>query len=124
MALYSDLNSFNPTDRPLLIDVGAVFQSVFNILNTEPGDRLFRPQDFIEFEAELFELIDDVSAVEIFRKITEAVERAEDRVTVDFGSTQVIPDPENNRFIINLVFEIIGLEINGQKFEFRGEVTP
>ena len=123
MAIYSDLNSFNPTDRALLIDLGAIYQSIFNILNTEPGDRFFEPEFGISFESELFELIDDVSSVEIFRKITEAVDRFEGSVSVDFGETQVFPDPENHRFVFNLVFSVNGLD-NGQQFSFRGEVNP
>ena len=123
MAIYSDLNSFSPTDRELLIDLGAIFQSIFNILNTEPGERFFEPEFGITFEDELFGLIDDISSLEIFSKITESVERFEDRVIVDFGATQVFPDPVNHRFIFDLVFDVQGLE-NPQQFSFRGEVNP
>lgn len=126
MSLYSDLNSFSPTDRALLIDLGAIYQSIFNILNTQPGERLFEPEFGVDFDAELFELVDDVSAVGIFTQVTEAIERFEDRVIVDFGSTEVVPDEENHIFRLNLVFQVIGFgndEEDPTKFTFQGSLA-
>ena len=122
MTIYSDLNSFTPTSAPRLIDAQAVYQSITNIINHLRFQRLFRP----EFPGEslddyLFELIDDISSVEIFRIVTGSVERWEPRVTFDNANTKVTPEPDNNRYRLFLVFKIRGL--GPQSFRFEGNLT-
>lgn len=118
--IYSDLNGFTPTQKPLLVNIESVYQSLFNIINTRPGERLFLPEFGIDLEDSVFEIIDDISAVDIFRIIVDAISRWEPRVTIDTSRTEVIPDEVNNAYEINLFFEITGIE--DQIFEFRDSV--
>jgi phage baseplate assembly protein W len=83
MAVYTDLNSINPTSTSLLKDVESVYQGLFNLFNTTPGERLFLPEFGVDIEDILFEVIDDLTSAEIFRRIVEAVDRWEGRVLVD-----------------------------------------
>jgi phage baseplate assembly protein W len=121
MAVYSDLNSINPTDFPLLTEEEAVYQSLFNIFNTTPGEALFVPEFGLDLEEELFELLDDISALQIFRKISASIERWETRVIIDSVNTIITPIPDENIFDLFLVFSIQGTD--GQRFEFKGSFT-
>jgi len=121
MPVFSDLNSFNPKIRPRIEDVSSIFQSLFNILNTKPGERLFRPDFGIDIEEELFGLIDDISAVAVLSRITNTIEVFEDRIEIDFENTQVTPNPEENRYDVDLVFTIPSIE-GETKFQFSGQL--
>lgn len=121
MALYVDINQTNPETRPLLTDVQAIFQALENIFSTITGERFFNPEFGIDLEENLFDVMDELTELEVFRKIVEAVQKFESRVIVDTATTTVISDPENNKYDIDVVFEIIGFE--GQKFIYRDSIT-
>ena len=115
--IYSDLNQINPTLKPILTEIESVYQSLFNIFNTRPGERLFS-RIGIDLEEALFEIADDLSSIEIFRIVTDGIEEFEPRVLVNFTDTKIESDPNNNAFIVDLSFGIVGLE--GQIFSFQG----
>ena len=119
---YSDLNQYTPTNKPLLTDVEAISQSINNILATRSYERLFNNDFSLDFEDELFELIDDAAAIEILRVIVERVERFEPRVRLNLSLTDVIPDPDANRFTVNLVYSLVGFE-DEPDLEFLGIVA-
>ena len=122
MALYSDLNTYDPTNKPLLYDIESIYQSIDNIINSQPYEVLFDPEFPIEsLEDSLFEIIDDVTAVEIYRVVTSMIERHEPRVTIVYSETSVTADPNNNRFILKLVVQVKGY--GAQKFEINGNIT-
>lgn len=120
--LYSDLNQYTPTERAQVKDIEAIYQSLGNICSTQRYERLFNPDFGLDFEDELFELIDDASSLAILTKVAERVDRYEQRITLDFARTQVTPDPDNNRFEILIIFSVKGLETEGA-FEYRGIVS-
>lgn len=122
MAIYSDLNSFNPTDISLLVDVESIYQSLFNIFNTRKGERLFEPEFGLDFEEELFELMDDVGAFALLDKVNREVSRWEKRVILDFGSSTITPYPDEKKYDILLYFTIVGLDA-GQVYTYHGSVT-
>ena len=121
MAIYSDINSFNPTIRPLLLDVNSIYQSLFDIFNTIPGERHFTPEFGFQLEDELFELIDDASTLAVFQSILETVSRWEKRITVDTARTKITAVPDENKYEIELYFAIVG--IANQTFQFQASVT-
>jgi phage baseplate assembly protein W len=118
--IYSDLNSINPTStgQPLLADVQAVYQGLYNLFGTKPGERVFLPEFGFDLESELFEIMDDLTTTEVYRRVIETVERWEARVSLDKRATSVVPYPDENKYEVTLVFSIKGVE--GQKFEFKG----
>jgi phage baseplate assembly protein W len=120
--LWKDVNQYNPTeDKEWLIDVEAIYQSLNNIFATKRYEKLFNPNTGIVIEEQLFEIIDDVTSIEILRAITEDIERQEPRIIINYSSTKVVPDPDNNRYNVELHFSIIG---HGDRdYEFRGVVS-
>lgn len=120
--VYSDLNSISPTIRPMLVDVQSVYQALFTLFNTRPGENPFNPEFGFELEDELFELIDDLGALAVIARVVQTVKRWEPRALVDNSRTQVIPFPDENRYELDLVFELQG--VSGQQFSFTGSFTP
>jgi phage baseplate assembly protein W len=117
---YSDLNSIDPTNMPLLTAAKAVYQSLFNSFNTEKGQRVFRPTFGFSFEDHLFELIDDLTSLEVKRKIITELPSIEPRIEIDLTKTKITPDPDNNQYSVDLVFIIKGFD--GQSFRFSGNL--
>ena len=65
-------------------DVEAVRQSIDNILRTRKGERLFLPQFGSSLEDLIFEPMDEMSLVDISRRLKDEIEYWDDRVIVDF----------------------------------------
>lgn len=119
--VYSDVNSLTPTLRPLLTDTESVYQALFNLFNTKPGDRLFQPEYGFDLENELFELIDDLGALEVLRQVFDVVQRWEPRVLIDAARSKVTPLEDQNKYELYLSFAIQGVE--GQTYSFTGSFT-
>lgn len=121
-AIYSDLNSFTPTLKPLLEDIESVYQSLYNLFNTVPGERFFSSIPFgFNMDDEIFEMMDELGALQVYAKVVDTVTRWEARVQIDNSRTQVIPDPDSNTYDLNLYFEILGMD--GQSFNFKGSFS-
>lgn len=118
--LYSDINAIDPLNKPLATNVEAIFSSLYNILNTRPGERLHLPSFGCNIEDILFEPMDDGTALLIYQRIIEAIEVWEKRVTLDYGQTDVVPDYDNNAYDITIVFSINSLE--EETFSFQGSI--
>ena len=121
MAIYTDVNQTTPYEKAKLEDVQAVFQAIENILSTRTTERFFNPAFGIDLESILFDQIDDLTALEIFTRVTNAIQQFEPRVVIDFGQTTVLPDEENNKYDVDIVFFIRGFD--GQKFVFQDSIT-
>lgn len=120
MAFYTDLNMFTPTDRSLIYDVQSIYQSLTVLLNTRPNDFPFRPEFGVPLDDSLFEIADVSSALEIYRIIVDAVTRYEPRVELDTSRTTITPDPDNNRFDLELYFQIP--DLSEESFSFSGAI--
>lgn len=123
MPIYSDINQYTPETQILLTDEESVYQSLNNILITKPGQRIFNPEFGSDMDKVLFEVMDEVTAAQLYRTVTEAVERWEPRIIIDNSQSDIIPNYDSNSYDVKLVFEIIGLSDEGQKFEFLGELS-
>lgn len=117
MPIYSDINQFSPTLKPLLTDIQSVYQSLYNLFNTRVGEKLFT-RFGLDIEDTLFEPADELSSLDLFRIITDGIEEFEPRVEVNFTDTKITPIPDQNKFEVDLVFSIQG--IDGQSFSFKG----
>lgn len=106
---YSDLNQLTPFDRELVYDVDAVFQSIGNILQTEKGERFFRPEFGSELGGFLFELNDVGTEAMIEKWIVDAIERWDTRLVLDYNRTSVERIPDNNQMDMMLAFSIVGI---------------
>lgn len=121
MFIYSDLNQSNPTLSPLLFDIQCIYQSLFNILNTKIGERLFNPTFGISLEDQLFELEDSITETAILQGIITAVNDFENRVIIDTQETTITLIPGKNQVELVLVFSIVGVQ--GQLFTLSGTLS-
>lgn len=119
--IYSDLNGFSTTTKPLLVDIESIYQSIYNILNTRTGERLFEPDFGIDLEGELFEPGDDITTLAILQEIISAVSKYEGRVKIDNANSTVTVNRETNEYELELIFSVVGVE--DQNFTLRGNLT-
>lgn len=120
MALYSDLNQHDPQNEPKLYGIESIYQSIYNILSTNKGERIFLPEFGSDLEDYLFELVTDITAFNILNRVVEAIERWEPRVNLLYNQCSVTPIYEENKYDVILVFEVLGLE--DETFEVRGSL--
>jgi phage baseplate assembly protein W len=119
--LYKDLNQFSPTDREFSENARAIYQSVFNIITTRKGERLFNPEFGVNLEDELFELNDTVSQESIKDAIATGISVFEPRVSIDRAQTQIFIDEDNHKIEVSIVFSIEGL--GDQTFQIIENIT-
>lgn len=121
MAVYSDISLLNPTSKPLASDLEVIHQAIISLLNTRQGERLFRPEFGNRLEDLLFELIDDATALEVYRILTEDVARQIPLVEVNLQETRVVADPINLRYRLTLVVNVLGF--SNRTLRFVGELS-
>ncbi len=115
--IYSDINEQTITGV-LLEDIASIYQSINNILNTTPGERLFNPEFGLDLASWIFDLMNEANAFAILSEITGAINRWEPRVYVDFGRSTITPNYDQNRYDINIIFLLAN--ITDQSFEYSG----
>jgi len=108
VAYFRDINFFSPKSKSEVIDAEAIRQELAMLFNTRPPERLFEPEYGIGLDNYLFDLISQESADELFFEIIAKVNRYVSSVTIDQGKSEVLSDPDNNRYILNLYFNING----------------
>lgn len=107
MAIYSDLNYIKPSIGDRLYDIDSVYQSIFSILGTKKGERVFRPNFGLSLTSYLFEPCDEYTADSILSDIADTI-KLETRVKFNYSKSSVIPVPEQKLFIITLYFTVLG----------------
>ena len=80
----------------------AIERSLKNILNTNPGERLFQPDIDGGLGPLLFEQFNDLTTSRIESKIRQAIGKFEPRARVQ--SVNVKPSPEENAYLVNIVY--------------------
>ena len=72
--VYSDLNQLNAPNNELVFDMDSVYQSIGNILQTERGERFFRPDFGADLGRLLFEINDAGTEAMVEKIIVDAIE--------------------------------------------------
>ena len=80
----------------------AINRSLKNILNMNPGERLFQPDVEGGLGPLLFENFNDLTTSRIESKIRQAIGKFEPRA--DVQSINVIPNPRENAYLVNIVY--------------------
>ena len=107
---FRDLD-LNFTIHPVKKDVNthkneyAVINSIKNLVLTNHYERPFQPEIGSNIRRLLFENVDAVTASQIEREIVETITNFEPRVQV--SKVDVLPDPDNNGFKVELEFFVI-----------------
>lgn len=97
-------NSIGNSDLGILKNEQAILESVYNILLTQPGERVMNPKFGCDLNQYEFEMIDDVTAFSMLRTIEEAIIKFEPRVINVI--IEIDPQPEENTFLIDIYLTI------------------
>ena len=110
LASYVDLNSHFGEDgsADLLLDRGAISQSLRNIFSTTVGEAgpIFNPEFGSLLPQLLQEPMDEITSFKIRGATIQAVQRWEPRVEIDFSMTSVDIIPDLPGYQIYLVYRI------------------
>ena len=118
---YKDVNANTPVDRPNVTDVDAILQGVRNLIRTRPGERPNLPNYGVALDDSLWELMDDLTALEIYNEVIGKLKLYEPRVTLNTVESYVSSNPDKNTFSIQLVVEVTGFA--GQQYEVSETIT-
>ena len=106
-------------DLTVLRDDRAIINAVKNIILIKPNEVPFQRNIGSTVSELLFEFCDKVTAEQIKREITRAINYNEPRV--DLTKVQVTPYPDQNNFAIYIEFKIVGYE---RVFTIEEILTP
>ena len=119
--------SFDFKRHPITNDVlilkneNAIKRSVRNLVQTIPTERFFNPLLGSQVRKSLFDFVDYGTASVIQREIETTIDNFEERV--ENVVVEVYPEPDDNTFQVNVIFDIIGQEFPTQDFSFMLEAT-
>ena len=123
---FKDISlSFNPhpvtKDLPVLINERAIVRSVRNLVETIPTERFFNSLIGTDIRDSLFDNFTSVTVTIIEDQIRTTIRNFEPRV--DNVGIEVDGFPDNNAINVKVLFDIVGLEIPQQSFNFILEPT-
>ena len=107
-------------DMKVAYDLNAIRNSIVNLFNTLPGERLLLPDYGCDLRQFIFEPITDSNARFIGRTITRAIEQWEPRVTL--VSMNIDAYIERAEYDITLVLEVPFLK-RGEKLNITGTLN-
>jgi phage baseplate assembly protein W len=109
-SIYSDIEQSPEilTDS-IARDVQAVAQALSNLIATFQGERLFNNSG-LNPENSLFELGDGNEVSDFLSELVREINNQEPRIIINQSLTQVIPDYDNNKSSVRIVYQLDGLE--------------
>ena len=123
---FKDISlSFTPhpvtNDLPVLKNESAIKRSVRNIVQTIPTEKFFNSIFGSDVYASLFEFVDFGTAATIQSQIEISLDNFEPRI--DNVKVEVNPQPDDNTFEVNVIYDIVGQEFPVQEYSFLLEST-
>jgi len=123
---FKDISlSFNPhpvtKDLPVLVNERAIVRSVRNLVETIPTERFFNSLLGTDIRDSLFDNFTSVTVTIIEDQIRTTLRNFEPRVN-NVG-VEVDGFPDSNAINVKVLFDIVGLEIPQQSFNFILEPT-
>ena len=123
---FKDISlSFEPhpvtNDLPILKNESAIKRSVRNIVQTIPTEKFFNPLFGSDVYASLFEFVDFGTAATIQSQIEISLDNFEPRI--ENVEVEVNPQPDDNSFEVNVIYDIVGQEFPVQEYSFILEST-
>ena len=123
---FKDISlSFEPhpvtNDLPILKNERAIQRSVRNIVQTIPTEKFFNSLFGSDVYASLFEFIDFGTAATIQSQIEISLDNFEPRI--ENVEVEVNPQPDDNSFEVNVIYDIVGQEFPVQEYSFILEST-
>ena len=108
-------------DLPILRNENAIARSVRNLVQTIPTERFFNPTIGSDVISSLFDFVDIATASTIKRQIEITLGNYEPRV--ENIIVEVYPDPDNNKFDVTVIYDIVGQDFPTQQINFILEAT-
>ena len=123
---FKDISlSFKPhpvtNDLPILKNESAIKRSVRNIVETIPTEKFFNPLFGSDVYGSLFEFVDFGTAATIQSQIEVSLDNFEPRI--ENVTVSVNPQPDDNTFEVDIVYDIVGQEFPVQEYSFILEST-
>ena len=123
---FKDISlSFTPhpvtNDLPILKNESAIKRSVRNIVQTIPTEKFFNSIFGSDVYASLFEFVDFGTAATIQSQIEVSLDNFEPRI--ENVTVSVNPQPDDNTFEVDVVYDIVGQEFPVQEYSFILEST-
>ena len=123
---FKDISlSFTPhpvtNDLPVLKNENAIKRSVRNIVQTIPTEKFFNPLFGSDVYDSLFEFVDFGTAATIQSQIEISLDNFEPRI--ENVTVEVNPQPDDNTFEVNVIYDIVGQEFPVQEYSFLLEST-
>lgn len=117
--IYSDVNLDAGEDpHEIVTNEDALNQNIAAILDTPIGSKWFRPEIGSQIDSFLFDPIDEVTADRIKFEMETALERnGENRIV--FDRVDVIPDPQNSQYYVNIEYSSPALDTGKGNFTFN-----
>jgi len=108
----------NPLNNDLIAlkNQTAISRSIRNIVFTVPGEKFFNPDFGSNVSRLLFETLDDLTALSIQDEIENSIRNFEPRVILN--QVNVIPNYDNNEFLVTIIYTIVGIDVPAQQLEF------
>ena len=100
-------------------DYKAISNSIVNIFNTSPGQKILNPSFGADLSRYLFSPITPETGQVIGNVILKALEMYEPRVTVE--NIDIIADIDQQQYTINIYVKIVSLE--NKDFKFKGTLS-
>ena len=108
-------------DLPVLKNESAIKRSVRNIVQTIPTEKFFNSIFGSDVYASLFEFVDFGTAATIQSQIEVSLDNFEPRI--ENVEVEVNPQPDDNSFEVNVIYDIVGQEFPVQEYSFLLEST-
>lgn len=90
----------------LIYDEEVINESIRNILTVQTGTLIFNRRFGCDLLKLLFEMINDDTAQKIYMTTVYNIQQNEPRVTVIPSGTSVVPEPDANRYNLNITYRI------------------
>jgi phage baseplate assembly protein W len=120
VTLYSDVNLFTPDKTPMATNLATIYQTIYALMVTKPGERLFRPTLGTNIEKLLFEPVNDVTAASLRRELIINIPYFEPRVSISGNQTFVDPYPDDHMYKVQVVFKVPSL--SDEFFSYTGDL--
>ncbi len=106
--VYLDVNTLVSDTQPELVaDILAINNSIFNILSTHKGSRIFRPTYGSNLLNLIHEPADQLTEWRIKNELIDAIERWEPRIRLLAGATKVQKLASGTEYQVFIAYEIL-----------------
>jgi len=121
LELYSDVNQFEPTNQSLLYNDDSVYQALYNLMSTSPGERHFNPEYGVDLDQFVFEYIDGITEEQMFNHVENKVDLFEPRAYLSYTESSIERDVSNG--ILNVSFIFIIKDQSKSRIQITGVVN-